>query len=457
MHPFARSGSRCCFRFGAVIHHPAKILFLWLTAMLWTLSLIFQHPLVQAQTFVLNSQPYFPPVFFAVSKKKQRFLVLECKSPLRPLKSYPCSTGDKQGDKQVQGDLRTPEGVYFLEQRLEIDKRPDLYGHLAYTLNYPNPIDKLQGKTGYGIWLHGRGKPLVPRDTKGCIALKTKTLRSLEPLIDLNFTPLIIAQDIKISSPKYTTPGTSKEGKTSRIYLLVKQWARAWRGKEKTFFAFYDPKRFAKSKGQRFSHFMRHKQKLFTRYPWIDVFIDQVRIIKAPTYWVAYFKQLYRSPSFHSLGIKRLYLQLETDQPKIVGEEYIERPDLDIKSVYLQAREQEIRLWLNKWRAAWQQADLKKYLSFYHPQARQNKLQGRTNIARDKKRLWASAPPLTIRLGPMEVTPVAQGFVLTFNQAYQGKKGYHDLGLKKLLIQPKGRYPGNYLILQEKWTPLHKY
>ena len=46
----------------------------------------------------------------AVDKSRQRFFLME-KGKAR---DYLCTTGQAQGDKQVRGDLKTPEGVYLL-------------------------------------------------------------------------------------------------------------------------------------------------------------------------------------------------------------------------------------------------------------------------------------------------------------------------------------------------------
>ena len=61
--------------------------------------------------------------------------------------------GEKNGDKQKEGDLKTPIGAYKLTQKLT--KLDPFYGPLALTTNYPNLYDKIQGKTGHGIWIHG--------------------------------------------------------------------------------------------------------------------------------------------------------------------------------------------------------------------------------------------------------------------------------------------------------------
>lgn len=73
----------------------------------------------------------------AVDKSRQRFFLME-KGKAR---DYLCTTGQAQGDKQVRGDLKTPEGVYFVvrkrTERLDFEE----YGGEAYILDYPNPVD----------------------------------------------------------------------------------------------------------------------------------------------------------------------------------------------------------------------------------------------------------------------------------------------------------------------------
>ena len=49
----------------------------------------------------------------AVDKSRQRFFLME-KGKSR---DYLCTTGQVQGDKQIRGDLKTPEGVYFIVRK----------------------------------------------------------------------------------------------------------------------------------------------------------------------------------------------------------------------------------------------------------------------------------------------------------------------------------------------------
>ena len=113
----------------------------------------------------------------AVDKSRQRFFLME-KGKSR---DYLCTTGQAQGDKQVRGDLKTPEGVYFVvrkrTERLDFEE----YGGEAYILDYPNPVDRLRGKTGSGIWVHSRGRAITPFESRGCVVLNLKDIAEVGP------------------------------------------------------------------------------------------------------------------------------------------------------------------------------------------------------------------------------------------------------------------------------------
>ena len=95
----------------------------------------------------------------------------------RLIKDYYVSIGKNGARKEVEGDRRTPLGVYKITQRLPGAGLPDRYGPVAFPVNYPNALDKLRGKTGSGIWLHGmpsKNYSRPPLDSDGCVALTNK-------------------------------------------------------------------------------------------------------------------------------------------------------------------------------------------------------------------------------------------------------------------------------------------
>lgn len=131
-----------------------------------------------------------------VDKGKGEFFYLEKNGEKVTQLHYPSIHGEVQGDKQVEGDLKTPEGVYFVRGKIQIPLDFEMYGNHAYALNYPNPVDKLKGKTGRGIWLHSKGNPIKGQVTQGCVAIDLADIKTLDDYLQTG-TPVLIAESIK--------------------------------------------------------------------------------------------------------------------------------------------------------------------------------------------------------------------------------------------------------------------
>ncbi len=140
-----------------------------------------------------------------VEKQTQRFYIYGSVPGFRGLVRVfdtPCSTGEAFGPKQVEGDKKTPEGIYFIiNEHLEKDLTP-IYGPRAFPLDYPHLLDRHQGKTGYAIWIHGTNKPLKPMDTNGCVALENPDVLRLSAFVTRHVTPVIIQETIRYTDPE---------------------------------------------------------------------------------------------------------------------------------------------------------------------------------------------------------------------------------------------------------------
>lgn len=174
-----------------------------------------------------------------VEKQTQRLYVYRQDDGLQQLVRVfdaACSTGEAPGPKQVEGDKKTPEGVYFLvDEHLEKDLTP-IYGPRAFPTDYPHLLDRLQGKTGYAIWIHGTNRPLKPMDTNGCIALENPGVLRLSEYVTRHVTPVIIQQTIP-----YADPQDLLEWKTG-VICFVSQWIQAQHsGGAEAYQSFYLP------------------------------------------------------------------------------------------------------------------------------------------------------------------------------------------------------------------------
>jgi len=288
-----------------------------LVAIVLALSLFPSAGLCEGWQAPLTDSDKGPKRFVAIDKNSQMFFLLERKSPLHVVEKIPCTTGLLLGDKLKEGDLRTPEGVYFITSRLDGGLDWEQYGDLAFPLNFPNPVDIIKGKTGHGIWIHGRGNTITPYETKGCVALNTPDIRGLDTKLELRM-PVVIGNRVSLDKSPETIAREADE-----VVAATHAWAKAWESKSEAFFEFHDPQKFAISQGQPFSAFRNQKEGLFKKLPWILVAVEDVRAVAGPDYWVTYFIQFYRSPSLISQGVKRLYWQKnDKDKWAVVGMEF---------------------------------------------------------------------------------------------------------------------------------------
>jgi murein L,D-transpeptidase YafK len=122
---------------------------------------------------------------------------------------YYMSVGKLGIDKSIEGDLRTPLGVYFVTNTLNPNALKDLYGAGALPINYPNPYDLRRGKTGGGIWLHGVPSnqfARAPKATDGCVALANPDLLKILTTVEVRSTPVVIAPSLQWVNPSAPNP-----------------------------------------------------------------------------------------------------------------------------------------------------------------------------------------------------------------------------------------------------------
>ncbi|CAN5475956.1 hypothetical protein BH11PSE7_BH11PSE7_00230 [soil metagenome] len=142
----------------------------------------------------------------AVDASRSRLYLFE-NSPtgVKLIADYYISVGKSGIEKAVEGDLRTPLGVYFITSNLDPKSLKDFYGVGALPINYPNPYDVKRGKTGSGIWLHGTPPgqfSRAPKATDGCVVLANPDLQRIIGTVEVRTTPVVIAQSLDWVAPQ---------------------------------------------------------------------------------------------------------------------------------------------------------------------------------------------------------------------------------------------------------------
>lgn len=119
--------------------------------------------------------------FIAISKEDMMLRLIDYKG--REIQKFPIACGKNYGNKETKGDLKTPEGLFYVTEIEETSswvhdfgdgkgKVPGAYGPFFIRLEVP-------GQKGIGI--HGTNKPesIGTRDTEGCIRLNNEDLLKL--------------------------------------------------------------------------------------------------------------------------------------------------------------------------------------------------------------------------------------------------------------------------------------
>ncbi len=226
--------------------------------------------------------------------------------------------GKNSGQKLYRGDLKTPTGTYKLTERL--NKLDQFYGPTAIVIAYPNPLDKILGRTGSGIWIHGfpvqedRG---LNENTKGCVAMENNRIITLaDTLTELDKTLIILADG--------RLPKVSKNDLASIMYNLY-TWLASWRENEfKKYISFYSRK-FKTVEGNDVYWFKNIKEKIFSENRQIDLHFSRINIAPYPNnegrnifFITGYIQYFDGKRSFN--GEKELYIELNNNSIEILIE-----------------------------------------------------------------------------------------------------------------------------------------
>jgi murein L,D-transpeptidase YafK len=159
-----------------------------------------------------------PSQFLALSQKSKHAIAVDASrsrlylfengaNGLNLVADYYISVGKAGTAKTMEGDQRTPLGVYYITSNLDPKSLKDFYGSGALPISYPNILDSKRGKTGSGIWLHGTPPAQfsrAPQATDGCVVLANPDLRRIIRTVEVKTTPVVIATQLKWVAPNST-------------------------------------------------------------------------------------------------------------------------------------------------------------------------------------------------------------------------------------------------------------
>ncbi len=262
--------------------------------------------------------------------KSRLFVYKKTNTGLQHVADYYVTIGKNGADKNVEGDKRTPIGLYFASKKLTTPLS-DFYGEGAYPLNYPNALDKHYKKTGHGIWLHGTPKDTYsrpPRASDGCVVLSNPDLNKLASILDIGNTPVIISDNVEwVSNIEASTQTTE----LSTLNKALEKWQQDWVSQNTDKYLSHYSNQFFYSDGT-LSEWADHKRRVQAGKPKVAIKISDVSMFGYPNLRksnnlspntkiiVVDFDQYYESPTLKNKMRKRQYWTNENNQWKIIYE-----------------------------------------------------------------------------------------------------------------------------------------
>lgn len=310
-----------------------------------------------------NKQPY---VLVVDTDKSRLYVYRNDNGVPKYLADYYATIGKNGSEKQVAGDKRTPVGVYFAANKLT-RKLDDLYGEAAYPLSYPNELDRRQGKSGSGIWLHGTPSNTYsrpPRASDGCVVLANPDMKALEPILKGGNVPVIIANNLQwLSAQNSTTSNTglqkiaytpsamsplqalpaspsaseqalsisqqslsiSQQSLVQKQQLMqsLERWRQDWQAQDTDGYLGYYSLQFISGK-LNYASWAAEKRRIQAAKPKVNITLSNVSIFRYPSnsvpMAVVTFDQSYKTSTMDSQERKRQYWAYENQRWKIIFE-----------------------------------------------------------------------------------------------------------------------------------------
>ena len=230
------------------------------------------------------------------------------------------SLGKNGVEKQREGDQKTPIGIYRITSSRE--KLPDFYGSAAFPIDYPNDWDRMNGRKGHGIWLHGTPSATYSRPpwaTDGCVVLTNDDLARLMKFVDVTRTPVVIGHAVEWQeSDRWEADRESFLGAFGR-------WKADWESRDaERYFSHYSAA--FRTDSRELAAWKATKRRTNGAKTWIRVGVDDLSLFAYPgarDMMMDTFEQDYRSNNLSNRTVKRQYWVRETDGWRILHEAVI--------------------------------------------------------------------------------------------------------------------------------------
>ncbi|HKL78475.1 MAG TPA: L,D-transpeptidase family protein, partial [Gammaproteobacteria bacterium] len=325
--------------------------------------------------------------------------------------------GANGGDKLFEGDKRTPEGVYYIQRYIPPKELAAIYGDGAFPLNYPNIVDRIEDKTGYGIWLHGVDEDAENKtSTQGCVAFNNAKLNELKQVLDIG-TPVVITKQADFLKPE------RYRDRRQELMDRFQGFLTAWEQSDFQALESYIHPEFRNGDGQGAEGYLAEKRKLMRYYPERRVEAHNLRVYKENGHRLVYdYNQFYCAANVAAYGRKRLYFAPHDGKNRVIAEEYFARSAAPL----IRKR---VRDFVEGWRDAWENEELDDYMGHYAEGFRHNGA-SRAEWRDYKKGVFARRTGMDVGIENLWIRQLrGNRYQVGFDQRFESD-GYEDYGVK---------------------------
>lgn len=313
--------SRTVSTFGAAANAPAhKLKDLRDEAMVRFKSLRQRPDAEWMPSSVIQLSPDQKFVLVVDTKQSRLYVYKNSNGQLKFEVDYYVTQGKLGINKFKEGDQKTPIGVYNITSRLAGTKLPDFYGPGALPINYPNEWDKVNGRSGSGIWLHGTPSDSYSRPplaSDGCVVLTNPDLQKLYATVEIGKTPVIISDQVEfVNKTKWET---DRQAATK----MLETWRRDVESMNSTHLRANYSKKFKSNVGEDIDIWFAKYKQFFSAQSTLSVKLKDISTFRYPgqdDLIVSSFTQESLVGKIKSTVRKRQYWAKEGQQWKIVYE-----------------------------------------------------------------------------------------------------------------------------------------
>lgn len=265
----------------------------------------FSPPAGSVPDAVLQLSSEYPYVVLIDLPGARMHLMRNVDGTLRSVGSRYASMGRAGYGKQVEGDLRTPVGIYQVTGWMGDEALPELYGTGALPLNYPNLWDRSKAKTGYGIWLHGVPRQTyvrAPRSSEGCVTFANDDLLWLKSYVHKSGAPVVLAEKLN------WVPESKLRQEREALLARVESWRAAWSARDtEGYLNFYGEDFSTAGIGK--AAFAEHKRRVNAGKKFVSVKVADISLFRYPgePMLLAQFTLDYDSDNFRFRAHKEQY------------------------------------------------------------------------------------------------------------------------------------------------------